>query len=136
MIIEGKAAETGLTIGLPLLFGTLPIDVLWIFFIMLGLILGWMARIGRMVEQRKEWIDIRHDLLVSLLIGGGNGLLATIIIFWFGLNYLQGVGVAFLCAFLGVRTLETAARWMLNKFLEDLSSKKGLMALRSKVNEN
>lgn len=107
--------------GIPMILATMPFDPWWAIFILFGLFLGWMARVGRMVGQHKRWVEIRLDLLVSVLVGGGNGLLATIIIFGFGLNYLQGVGVAFICAFAGVRTLEMAVRWAFRKFMEDAS---------------
>lgn len=123
MILTTKTAKVGSALGPPLLTPLLPFDPWWIVFVLSGLILGWMARVGRLVNSNSSWLEIRKDILVSLLIGGGNGLLATILIVSFGLNYLQGVGVAFLCAFAGVRSLETAVRWLMNKFIEDYSSK-------------
>lgn len=119
MIVEGKVAETSIALGVPAVLGSLPIDLTWALFIFFGLTIGWMARIGRMVEQKKSWVEIRQDLLVSLLIGGGNGLLATIIIFMLGLTYLQGVGVAFLCAFAGLKTIDAGVKWLFRKFLEE-----------------
>lgn len=117
-----KVVETGLSFSIPLSLSSLSIDLTWTLFIIIGLTIGWMARIGRMVEEKKNWSDIRQDIIVSLLIGGGNGLLATIIIFAFGLNYLQGVGVAFLCAFAGIKTLDTAVKWLFRKFMEDIKN--------------
>lgn len=122
---SANAAKTGSALIPPLAFSTLalPFDPLWALFILAGLILGWMARIGRMVSHNNTWKDIRRDLLVSLLIGGGNGLLAIVIISTFTLSYLQGVGIAFICAFAGVRTLETAVKWLFRKFMEDAGGK-------------
>lgn len=123
MILQAKAVKTGTALAPPLIFSALPIDFVWVTFILLGMILGWLARAGRMISQEHSWYDIKRDMLVSLLIGGGNGLLATIIIFWLGLNYLQGVGVAFICAFFGVKTLEAVGKWILRKFLEEINEK-------------
>lgn len=120
MILETKVVKVGSALVVPTLFQFLPFDILWIPFILFGLVLGWLARIGRMVSQNKSGEDMKRDLLVSVLIGGGNGLLATMIIASLGLTYLQGVCVAFLCAFAGVRTLDTATRWLFRKIKEDL----------------
>lgn len=120
MILETKALKVSSALAVPILYQVLPFDILWIPFILLGLLLGWLARIGRMVGQNRSTEDMKRDMIVSLLIGGGNGLLATLIIASFGLTYLEGVGVAFLCAFAGVRTLENATRWLFKKIKEDL----------------
>ena len=96
-----------------------PVDWRLLIIIPLGLILGWMARAGRMVGDNKSWPEIRRDLLVSLLIGGANGLLAGLIIWWLKLSYLPGLAVAFMCAFGGVQSLETAFKWAMRQFVSD-----------------
>lgn len=89
----------------------LPFDPWWAVFLPLGIALGWLARAGRMVGDQRPWIDIRRDLIVSLLISGANGLIAALIIGRFDLPYLAGMGVSFVCSFSGVQSLDTAVSW-------------------------
>lgn len=117
MVVEAGTVKHGVALSIPWLL--LGVDPVWIILVGVGLIFGWMARVGQMVQKHDSFESIRRDVIVSLLIGGGNGLLATIIIFGFGLNYLQGVGVAFLCAFAGVRALDNALKWVIKKLMED-----------------
>lgn len=97
----------------------LPFDVWWLVFFPLGMLLGWMARAGRMIGEEKSWAAIRRDLLVSLLIGGANGLIAALIIWRFDLEYLPGLAVIFVCVFGGVQTLETAVGWLKRHIMRD-----------------
>lgn len=96
-----------------------PVDWRLLIIIPLGLMLGWMARAGRMVGDHKPWTEIRRDLLVSLLIGGANGLLAGLVIWWLKLSYLPGLAVAFVCAFGGVQSLDQAAKWARRQIIND-----------------
>lgn len=96
-----------------------PVDWRLLIVIPLGLMLGWMARAGRMVGDNKPWSDIRRDLIVSLLIGGANGLLAGLVIWWLNLSYLPGLAVAFVCAFGGVQSLDQAAKWARRQIIND-----------------
>lgn len=123
MIVEANALKYGSAVTVPLTLSLFTVQTSWIVLIIFGLILGWLARLGRLVQDRASADRIKRDLVVSLLIGGGNGLLATIIIFGLGLNYVQGVGVAFICAFAGIRTLDTAVKWLINKLVEDYNKK-------------
>lgn len=125
MTAEGVATMTkGVAGGGIALAAVLPFETwLWAVFIPVGLLLGMAARAARMLERRKTWGDVRRDFTVSLLAGGGNGLLAAVIIWGAGLNYLQGMGVAFICAFMGVGSFELAVRWVLRKFVEDQKGK-------------
>ena len=106
---------------IPLIAGQ-PFDLWWAIFVPLGLVLGWMARAGRMVQDRRSWRDIRRDLLVNVLIGGANAVMAGLIIWWLKLPYLPGVGVSFGCAFGGVPTLYTAWSWGWKHFSADAAA--------------
>ena len=117
MVVETGTVKHGVALGLPWLL--VGVDPIWFAIIGVGLLFGWLARVGQMVQKHDSAESIKRDIVVSLLIGGGNGLLATIIIFSLGLNYLQGVGVAFLCAFAGVRALDSALKWVIKKLMED-----------------
>lgn len=110
MLIEGKTAKVGLSVGLPaaVTASDIVIDPIIFIFILIGLIIGSMARIGKLVDDEQTTKAIKKDLFVSLLISLGNGTLALIIITTLGLTYLQGLGVAFVCAFAGLRTIEAA----------------------------
>lgn len=101
---------------------TWPFDPWWLLFVPLGLALGWSARAGKMLGEKKSWGEIRHDLWVSLLIGGANALLAAVIIAQFHLQYLPGVAVAFVCAFGGVQTLQSAVEWARNHIINDAAA--------------
>lgn len=94
-------------------------DPWWLIVIPLGLVIGTMAQTGRMVRNRRTWDDIKNELIVSALVGGANALLAALVIASAGLNYLQGLVIAALCAFGGVRTIEAAFAWAFRHFTQD-----------------
>ncbi|CDO34034.1 hypothetical protein [Novosphingobium sp. KN65.2] len=99
-------------------------DPWWLIIIPLGLVIGTMAQAGRMVRDRRTWEDIKNELLVSLLVGGANALLASVIIFTCNMNYLQGLVVAALCAFGGVNTVDKAVDWAYRHLLNDALARK------------
>lgn len=120
------AANTALKVGPALAIpfvSDLPFDPWWAMFLPLGLALGWLARAGRMVGEHKPWLDIRRDLIVSLLISGANGLIAAIVIGKLDLPYLAGMGVSFVCAFSGVQSLDTAVSWAKRYVTRDVERK-------------
>lgn len=125
MLAADAAARYGPSIAaipiIPLVVGQ-PFDLWWAIFVPLGLLLGWMARAGRMVQDRRSWADIRRDLLVNVLIGGANAVMAGLIIWYLHLAYLPGVGVAFGCAFGGVPTLYTMWTWGWRHFSADAAA--------------
>ena len=139
MIAQHAVAKHGATVALPL--ALLPFDPWWLVFVPLGLVLGWMARAGRMVGESRSWRDIGRDLSVSVLIGGANGLLAALVIWKFGLTYLPGLAVAFACAFGGVQSLETAVRWLRRHIVSDAETEgrkrqnAQIMAAENKVSD-
>ncbi|MED5545618.1 MAG: hypothetical protein VYD90_10230 [Pseudomonadota bacterium] len=94
-------------------------DPLWLIIIPAGLLIGTLAQAGRMVKANRTWNEIKHELLVSALVGGANALLASLVIWTMGLNYLQGLVAATLCAFGGVATIERAFEWMWKNFTRD-----------------
>lgn len=100
----------------------LPFDAWWLVFLPLGLVLGWSARAGKLLGENKPWAAIRRDLLVSVLIGGANALLAAVVIAQFHLAFLPGVAVAFVCAFGGVQTLQSAVDWGWKQFVNDAAA--------------
>lgn len=116
--IPETTVKVGASVLVPLMMTT-PFDWWWAIFVPFGLMLGWMARAGRLLGENKSWPEIKKDFLVSVLIGGGNGILTALVIWWLALNYIQGVSIAFLFAFAGVGTLEAALRWVFKKILED-----------------
>ena len=126
MILEAKAVKVVIALGVPIAVTSshLIIDPFFLLFVIIGLIIGWLARVGKMIHDQKPAVFIKRDLIVSLLIGAGNGLLALIIISTFGLSYIQGIGVAFLCAFAGVRTFETVLSAAVDKLLRALGRDK------------
>lgn len=107
-----------------------PVDWRLLIVIPLGLMLGWMARAGRMVGDNKPWSEIRRDLTVSLLIGGANGLLAALVIWWLKLSYLPGLAVAFMCAFGGVQSLDQARKWATRQIINDETDRRQQEQLR------
>lgn len=116
--IPETTVKAGASVLVPLMMTT-PFDWWWAIFVPFGLMLGWMARAGRLLGENKTWPEIKKDFMVSVLIGGGNGILTALVIWWLALNYIQGVAIAFLFAFAGVGTLEAAVRWVFKKILED-----------------
>jgi hypothetical protein len=102
----------------PLVAGQ-PFDLWWVLFVPLGLVLGWMARAGRMVNDSYAWPAIKKDLIVSILIGGANAVLAGLLIWWWNLAYLPGTGVAFACSFGGVSSINDAWLWARRHISDD-----------------
>lgn len=124
MIISTSNATKATSIATTIPAVAFTFDLTWITLIALGLFMGWLARVARLVHENQGWTTIRKDILVSLLIGGANGLLAAIIISYFSLTYMQGVGVAFVVAFAGLKTLDSITRSVLKK-LGELGSQSG-----------
>lgn len=106
-MIEAKSLKIVLSAALPGAMEAVGFDLTWACIIALGLLLGWAARIGSLVKVKKSFKDITNDVIYSILIGGGNGILAGIVIFALNLTYLQGLGVAFIAAFAGTKIIDT-----------------------------
>jgi hypothetical protein len=104
----------------PIAVAVVPFDPWWALLIPSGLIVGMLARAGRMVGENRASDEIWRDLVVSLLIGGANAVLAALLIHSFGLDYLKGLAVSVLCGFGGVKSIESAARWAQRHVREDL----------------
>ena len=105
-------AKTSASVLVPLA-ALFPFDLWWLVVIPLGVFFGAAMRIAGMVSKQRVWGDIRRDICASILAGGGNGIIAAGIIQWADLNLLQGMGVAFACAFLGFSPGDKLARWLL-----------------------
>lgn len=97
----------------------MPFDMWWLLFVPVGLMLGWSGRVAKLVQRRADWAEIKRDLIVSLLAGGLNALLASALIIWLKLDYVGGVFCAALCGFEGVRAFETAIEWARNHLIND-----------------
>lgn len=122
MILEStKLAAFTPGVIIPAIITTMQIDLIWVISILIGLFFGWTARIGKLVHQRSPWQAIRRDIIVSLLVGGGIGLISTIFIFITGASYLQGVGISFIFAFGGVSTLESIYKWILARIKKEIN---------------
>ncbi len=117
----GAVKYIALAASVPL--GGLPIAAVWIVILLAGLLAGTLARAARMFERRAPWAEIRRDLIVSLLIFGANGLLSALVIHWEHLDYLAGMGVAFLFAFGGVQAIEAVLRRAYRNLVSFLSGK-------------
>lgn len=113
--------KTVLTAAVPLVT-TMSLDEVWLVIVPLGLLIGWMARASRSVTDHKPWEDIRRDLMASALVGGAHGTMAAFIIWCGDLNYLQGLGVTIIVAFMGISSVDVAIKWILRKFLDDQRS--------------
>lgn len=105
--------------------GALPFDWLFVPFVALGLVAAWMVRAGQRVATKEDWREIRRDLIVSLLIGGGNAIIAAVAIRRFDLDYMEGMGVAFFLALGGVETMKLgwgaakkAWSWFIDRWFE------------------
>ncbi len=81
-----------------------------------GLVTGWLAIIGVMVEQQRPFRDIRRAFVVSLLIGGGGALFAAFAVRKLHLDPLGAAIIAFGIAFGGVRTIKTLAGLLMQAF--------------------
>lgn len=116
-----QGAETAIKTIPPLAIAAVSriFDPVWLIVIPAGLLIGTMAQAGRMVKANKSWSAIRHELLVSALVGGANALLASVIIWQFDLNYLQGLVAATLCAFGGANTIDRAFEWLWSNLTRD-----------------
>ena len=108
---KGTAKGTA-TVSIPILL-TMPPEVIWIAVIVFGLVCGSLMRTAKMVKDLRTGGDIRTDLLASLLAGGGNGIVAAMIIFLLNLNFLHGMAVAFTCAFVGFQPMDKLAALLL-----------------------
>lgn len=86
--------------------GALPFDFMFVPFIAVAMVAAWMVRAGQRVAAREAWPEIRRDLIVSVLIGGGNAIVAAVAIARFDLSYLEGMGLAFFLALGGVETMK------------------------------
>ncbi len=58
-----------------------------------------------MIDVEEPWRRVRRDLIVSVLIAGGNALVASVAIVVLHLSYPAGMFVAFALAFGGIGAL-------------------------------
>lgn len=91
-----------------------------------GMVAGWCAIAGVMVEQRRRASDIRRAMFVSMLIGGGGGLSSAFAVERLTLSPIEAALVAFTVAFGGVKAIKFVTNsiwrvvdWFLDKLLSD-----------------
>jgi hypothetical protein len=121
--VSEAGTKTIVTAAVPLAT-LMSFDEVWLMIVPLGLVIGWMARASRSVTDRKPWDDIRRDLIASILIGGAHGTMAAFIIWCGDLNYLQGLGVTAVVAFMGIGSLDMMVRWLMRKIIDDQQGKR------------
>lgn len=103
------------------ILAVLPFDPWWLLFVPMGLVIGWLARAGRMMNDKKSWRAIGHDLGISIMIGGAHAILAAMIIAVGHLGYLTGLAVSFGCAFSSVASVNTWFAWIQHHYMDDFS---------------
>lgn len=91
-----------------------------------GMVSGWLAIIGVMVERQRPAREIMRALAVSLLIGGGGALFAAFAVNRMHADPLTAALLAFGIAFGGVRTIKLLAgsatgivNWVLGSLIDD-----------------
>ena len=129
--IAAKYAPALIAAPLAPSLAVLPFHPWWLVFVPLGIVLGWMARAARQVGQQQPLSYIFRDLIISVLVGGGNALLAALIINRLDLSYLAGMAVAFGCAFGGIASVDQIARfqrswaWLKRHLVDDIRHDEG-----------
>lgn len=71
----------------------------------IGLLFGAMWRAGSLIGEGKTWPLIRSDLLVSLMIGGANAVLALAIVEWLEIGPLFSMAIGVLVGATGLHAL-------------------------------
>lgn len=75
--------------------------------VLVGLIFGAMWRAGSLKSEGKAWTTIKTDLLISVLIGGANAVLALALIDWLAVGPLFSMVVGVIVGATGLQTLPT-----------------------------
>lgn len=73
--------------------------------VVIGLFFGAMWRTGSFLADGKAWIEIRSDLLISLLIGGANAVLTLALVEWLDLGLLFTMALGAVIGATGLRAL-------------------------------
>ena len=73
--------------------------------VIVGLVFGATWRTGSFLSDGKSWKEIRADLLVSILIGGANALLALALSDWLDLSLLFTMALGAVIGATGLRAL-------------------------------
>lgn len=73
--------------------------------VIVGLIFGATWRTGSFLSDGKSWKEIRADLLISVLIGGANALLALALADWLDLSLLFTMALGAVIGATGLRAL-------------------------------
>ena len=76
--------------------------------VVVGLVFGAMWRTGSFLSEGKTWKAIRADLLVSVLIGGANAILALALVDWLNVGLLFTMALGAVIGATGLRALPEA----------------------------
>ena len=122
-----SGTETAIKVAPPIMMAAISseVDLLWLIVIPAGLVIGTMAQAGLLVKAGTAHDEFRKQMLASVLVGLANCVLAGVIIWSLGLNYVQGLAAATLCAFGGVGSIETAFAWAYRHLLQDAAARGG-----------
>lgn len=82
-----------------------PEQVVMVASIVSGLLLGAMWRAGSLRGEGQEWGPVRHDLMISALIGGANSVLAIALAEWLQLGVMSSMAVGVVIGATGLRAL-------------------------------
>ncbi len=78
--------------------------------VLIGLLCGAMWRAAQLRSERKTWIDVRDDLINSILAGGANAIASLFAIQWLGGGAMIALGVSMLIGATGVRAIQWGQR--------------------------
>lgn len=88
----------------------------------LGLVAGWFCRAAVPYAERKPWREIRHQLVLSLMISGGS-LIATLYLSdLVKADAIGAAGIAWAVAFGGLDTLRIVHRFVLHPIMQAVGS--------------
>lgn len=72
-------------------------------FVLIGIALGILFRVGYMVDNEQETASIKRDVLVSILIGGANTVIAIYLVVTFRMDQIQALVAGVIIAATGVQ---------------------------------
>ncbi len=119
MISAHNAGATVAKIGPPAVALTFPerifsqFDPVMALALVVGLVAGVLWRAGDARKRGETWNGIRNDLVVSVLIGGANLIIAAIVVQIAGVPPLYAIGVAMIVAGKG----PDAMAWFERRFM-------------------
>lgn len=88
----------------------------------LGLLGGWLARAGLAVEGRMPWVDIKRQLLVSILISGGSIITTLVLAKLADADELGVAAIGFFVAFAGTDAIKLAKDYVLSPIVNAIKN--------------